>query len=83
MFLFYCSMTVKCVFAAVFGAVIYCEWFIFLFQQSSYWAELDCEIGQKSTCVKILFIADPQIQGDKAIRPPLSYVVNWDSDRYI
>lgn len=76
----YGSTTVKYILAAFFGAVIFCEWFIYLVQQQ-YWTDLECS-KHDSTCTKILFIADPQIQGDLAVPPPLSYLFNWDSDRY-
>ncbi|CAD0195879.1 unnamed protein product [Chrysodeixis includens] len=75
------STTVKYILAAFFGAVIYCEWFIYIVQQQ-YWTDLECS-EHDSSCTKILFIADPQIQGDLAVPPPLSYLFNWDSDRYL
>ncbi|XP_021198132.3 uncharacterized protein Mppe [Helicoverpa armigera] len=75
------STTVKYVLAAVLGAVIYCEWFIYLVEQQ-YWVDLECQ-DHDTSCTKILFIADPQIQGDEAVPPPLSYIFNWDSDRYL
>ncbi|CAH1644652.1 unnamed protein product [Spodoptera littoralis] len=75
------STTVKYVIAAFIGAVIYCEWFVYIIQQQ-YWTELECN-DHDATCKKILFIADPQIQGDEAVPPPLSYLFNWDSDRYL
>lgn len=28
-------------------------------------------------------MADPQIQGELAVAPPLSYLYNWDSDRRV
>ncbi|CAB3237712.1 unnamed protein product [Arctia plantaginis] len=75
------STTVKYFIAAFLGAAIYCEWFIYLVQPQ-YWTDLDCS-EHDSTCTKILFIADPQIQGEYAVSPPLSYLINWDSDRYL
>lgn len=67
--------------AAFLGAALYCEWAIYVIQPQ-YWEDLKCT-EQDSTCTKILFIADPQIQGDTAVPPPISYLFNWDSDRYL
>lgn len=75
------STTVKYMIAAFFGAVIYCEWYVYLIQKQ-YWPELECD-DEDTSCIKILFIADPQIQGDEAVPPPLSYLFNWDSDSYL
>lgn len=75
------STTVKYFIAAFVGAALYCEWFIYLIQPL-YWQRLECKTHDQS-CTKILFIADPQIQGDLAVPPPLSYLFNWDSDRYV
>ncbi|KAF9808823.1 hypothetical protein SFRURICE_010917 [Spodoptera frugiperda] len=75
------STTVKYMIATFFGAVIYCEWYVYLIQKQ-YWPELECD-DQDTSCIKILFIADPQIQGDEAVPPPLSYLFNWDSDSYL
>ncbi|XP_037297762.1 metallophosphoesterase 1 [Manduca sexta] len=75
------STTVKYFGAAFVGAALYCEWFIYL-MQPIYWADLKCPENDQS-CTKILFIADPQIQGDLEFPPPLSYLFNWDSDRYL
>ncbi|XP_063838361.1 metallophosphoesterase 1 [Ostrinia nubilalis] len=75
------STTLKYFVAAIVGAAFYCEWFIYIVQPR-YWQRLECR-GYDATCTKILFIADPQIQGDLAVSPPLSYLYNWDSDRYL
>ncbi|KAM3957541.1 metallophosphoesterase [Aphomia sociella] len=75
------STTVKYFIAALVGAALYCEWFIYLIQPI-YWQRLECQ-NHDTSCTKILFIADPQIQGDLAEPPPLSYLFNWDSDRYL
>ncbi|XP_013187014.1 metallophosphoesterase 1 [Amyelois transitella] len=75
------STTVKYSIAALVVAVLYCEWFIYL-AQPFYWPSLECE-GVDASCTRVLFIADPQIQGDTAVAPPLSYLFNWDSDRYL
>ncbi|XP_075992771.1 metallophosphoesterase [Anticarsia gemmatalis] len=75
------STTVKYFIAAFLGAAVYCEWFIYLVQPQ-YWSELECS-EHDSTCTKILFIADPQIQGNYAVPTPLNYLFNWDSDRYL
>ena len=80
MALFHYSVVLKYVLAAFVAVIVYCEWFVYFIQQA-YWTRLDCE--QEANCVKILFIADPQIEGDKALPPPLSYIVKWDSDRYV
>lgn len=74
-----CSTTVKYAIAAVLGAALYCEWFVYLAQPIN-WKDLKCS-DSELLCTKILFIADPQIQGDLAVPPPLSYLFNWDSDR--
>ncbi|RVE49212.1 hypothetical protein evm_006104 [Chilo suppressalis] len=75
------SSTVKYFIAAFVGAALYCEWFVYVIQPQ-YWQGLGCD-GQDAACTKVLFIADPQIQGDLAVPPPLSYLFNWDSDRYL
>lgn len=75
------STTVKYSIAAFVIAAIYCEWFIYVVQPQ-YWTDLKCK-EHDSTCTKILFIADPQIQGEMAVPAPLSYLLNWDSDRYL
>ncbi|XP_059058173.1 metallophosphoesterase 1 homolog isoform X1 [Achroia grisella] len=75
------STTVKYFIAALLAAALYCEWLIYLVQPL-YWQNLECPSHDPS-CTKILFIADPQIQGDEAVPPPLSYLFNWDSDRYL
>ncbi|XP_014369025.2 metallophosphoesterase 1 [Papilio machaon] len=67
--------------AAVIGAVLYNELFVYHLQ-TIYWNVLKCPKDNLS-CTKIMFIADPQIQGDTAVSPPLSYLFNWDSDRYL
>ncbi|XP_064292067.1 metallophosphoesterase 1 [Plodia interpunctella] len=73
------STTVKYSIAVLVGAVLYCEWFVYLAQPLS-WPTLQC---LHDPCTRVLFIADPQIQGDTAVGPPLSYLFNWDSDRYL
>ncbi|KAJ8729132.1 hypothetical protein PYW08_000713 [Mythimna loreyi] len=76
------STTVKYVLAAIVGAVMYCEWFIYLVQPQ-YWTEMECTNDHDRSCTKILFIADPQIQGEEAVERPLSTIFNWDSDRFL
>lgn len=49
--------------------------------QPLFWKTLQCESEQ--SCTKILFIADPQIQGVLAVPSPLNYLFIWDSDRYV
>ncbi|CAH2067601.1 unnamed protein product, partial [Iphiclides podalirius] len=66
---------------AVFGIVLYNEWFIYSVQPI-YWLDMECPKDDIS-CTKIMFIADPQIQGEMDVAPPLSYLFNWDSDRYL
>lgn len=75
------SAIVKYFLAAFIGAAFYCEWFVFVIQPS-FWPNLQCN-DHDSSCTKILFIADPQIQGDTAVSPPMSYLFNWDSDRFL
>ncbi|XP_026314458.1 uncharacterized protein LOC113226144 [Hyposmocoma kahamanoa] len=75
------SILLKYLVAAIVGALIYTEWIVYEVQ-SRYWYTLKCREFDLS-CTKILFIADPQIQGDTALPPPLSYLVNWDSDQYL
>ncbi|KAL0849617.1 hypothetical protein ABMA28_013876 [Loxostege sticticalis] len=75
------STALKYLIAALLGAALYCEWFIYIVQPR-YWQGLECR-SYDATCTKILFIADPQIQGELAVPPPLSYLFNWDSDRYL
>ncbi|XP_032530219.2 metallophosphoesterase 1 isoform X2 [Danaus plexippus] len=60
--------------------VLYCEWLVYL-TQPFLWNELKC--NHDNSCTKILFIADPQIQGEQAVPQPLSILFNWDSDRYL
>ncbi|KAI5640637.1 calcineurin-like phosphoesterase domain-containing protein [Phthorimaea operculella] len=75
------SATSKYIIAFIVGVALYCEWIIYAVQPY-YWSELECP-GNDPTCVKVLFVADPQIQGDDAVPPPLSYLFNWDIDRYL
>ncbi|XP_063617326.1 uncharacterized protein LOC134790449 [Cydia splendana] len=63
------------------GAILYGEVIVY-YIQALQWQNLQCQVGDK-TCTKILFIADPQIQGELAVPPPLSYLFNWDSDRFV
>ncbi|XP_073942266.1 metallophosphoesterase [Choristoneura fumiferana] len=75
------NTAIKYCIAALFGAILYSEKFVYLIQ-AHYWQDLECQ-SNDSTCTKILFVADPQIQGDLAVPPPLNYLFNWDSDRYL
>ncbi|KAJ0182146.1 hypothetical protein K1T71_002868 [Dendrolimus kikuchii] len=75
------SATVKYFLVAYIGAALYCEWLVYIIQPI-FWPDLQCN-EHDSSCTKILFIADPQIQGDTAVPPPMSYLFNWDSDRYL
>ncbi|CAG5002296.1 unnamed protein product [Parnassius apollo] len=75
------SLAVKYFIALFFGAVAYNEWIIYVVQPI-YWQHMKCPHDDKY-CTKIMFIADPQIQGEMAVPPPLSYLFNWDSDRYL
>ncbi|XP_047514761.1 uncharacterized protein LOC125056000 isoform X2 [Pieris napi] len=70
----------KYLLASCLGGVLYSEWFAYKIQPL-FWKNLQCQSEQ--SCTKILFIADPQIQGELAVPPPLSYLFNWDSDRYL
>ncbi|CAH0726224.1 unnamed protein product, partial [Brenthis ino] len=74
------STTLKYLVAAPLAVAFYCEWLVYVVQPL-FWQELVC--SQPSKCTKILFIADPQIQGEQAVPPPLSSLFNWDSDRYL
>lgn len=74
----HCSTTVKYLIAVPLAVLFYCEWFAFVIQPL-FWQDLVCE--HEESCTKILFIADPQIQGELAVAPPLSWLFNWDSDR--
>ncbi|XP_038215292.1 uncharacterized protein LOC119834566 [Zerene cesonia] len=74
------SVLWKYLIAVFLGVVLYSEWFVYTVQPL-FWKTLKCE--EEQTCIRILFIADPQIQGDLAVPPPLSYLLNWDSDRYL
>lgn len=67
--------------AIVVSTLVFCEWIVYMVQPL-YWHKFDCR-NNDSSCTKILFIADPQIQGDNAVAPPLNYLFNWDSDRYL
>ncbi|KAL4710252.1 hypothetical protein ACJJTC_003532 [Scirpophaga incertulas] len=73
--------TMKYLLAACAGAALYSEWFTYIIQPW-YWPGLSCNARDQS-CIKVLFIADPQIQGDLAVPPPARYIYNWDSDRYL
>ncbi|VVD01938.1 uncharacterized protein LOC126969192 [Leptidea sinapis] len=65
------------------GLVLYCEWFIYI-AQPLFWNKLTCDNSIKNDrCTKILFISDPQIQGDNAVPSPIGDILNWDSDRYL
>ncbi|XP_049876909.1 uncharacterized protein LOC126374334 [Pectinophora gossypiella] len=75
------SAALKYFVATILGAAFYCEWAVYRIQPF-YWQQLECP-AYDYTCTKILFIADPQIQGDDAVPPPLSYLFNWDSDKYL
>ncbi|XP_004925836.2 uncharacterized protein LOC101740054 isoform X1 [Bombyx mori] len=75
------SSTVKYFAAAIIGCLLYSEWLIYS-MQAWYWRTLEC-VEYDSSCIKILFVADPQIQGDIAVPAPFSYPINWDSDRYL
>ncbi|XP_045511553.1 uncharacterized protein LOC123706355 isoform X1 [Colias croceus] len=70
----------KYLIAVFLGVVIYSEWFVYVVQPL-FWNTIECEV--KQNCIKILFVADPQIQGDEAVAPPFRHLVNWDSDRYL
>ncbi|XP_045768239.1 uncharacterized protein LOC123869384 [Maniola jurtina] len=74
------STTLKYLIAAPLVVLFYCEWFVFMIQPL-FWQDLVCQ--REELCTKILFIADPQIQGDLAVPPPLGSLFNWDSDRYL
>jgi hypothetical protein len=66
-------------FILLLGAVFYNEFFVYY---SSYnkWPSL----SNSDDCIKILFVADPQIQGLKYERPfPIGAITRWDSDRYL
>ncbi|XP_068621479.1 metallophosphoesterase 1 [Battus philenor] len=75
------SVMIKYFLAFVLGAVLYNEWFVYA-MQPYYWHNIKCP-QEDTSCTKIMFIADPQIQGEMAKPPPLSYLFNWDSDRFL
>ncbi|XP_072937170.1 uncharacterized protein Mppe [Epargyreus clarus] len=75
------SAVLKYLVLAPLGIAVYCEWIVYVIQPFFY-QDLECSYDDK-TCTKVLFIADPQIQGDSAVPPPLNYIFNWDSDRYL
>lgn len=61
------------------GFILYNEYLIHIYH-SFQWAELECETD---SCVKVLFVADPQILGntfDSKLYWPLA---NFDSDRHL
>ncbi|XP_039765133.1 uncharacterized protein LOC120637379 [Pararge aegeria] len=74
------SATLKYLIAVPLAVLFYCEWFAFVIQPL-FWQDLACK--NEESCTKILFIADPQIQGEMAVSAPLSVLFNWDSDRYL
>ncbi|XP_047545100.1 uncharacterized protein LOC125077257 [Vanessa atalanta] len=74
------STTLKYLIGIPLAVAFYCEWFVFVIQPL-FWQKIECEHNLK--CTKILFIADPQIQGDLAVPSPLNVLFNWDSDRYL
>ncbi|XP_023946445.1 uncharacterized protein LOC112051865 [Bicyclus anynana] len=74
------STTLKYLITVPLGVIFYCEWFDYVIQPL-FWPDFACK--NEESCTKILFIADPQIQGDLAVPPPLGSLVNWDSDRYL
>ncbi|XP_041974081.1 uncharacterized protein LOC121729585 [Aricia agestis] len=75
------STTLKYLIVAPIAAVLYCEWFVYIIQPV-FWNNLECRAADTS-CTKILFIADPQIQGDEGAPSPLNHLFNWDCDRYL
>ncbi|KOB78775.1 Uncharacterized protein OBRU01_01420 [Operophtera brumata] len=75
------SAAVKYFIGAYLGAALYCEWLIYMVQPL-FWPKL-MKCLDEEACTRILFIADPQIQGDLAVSAPLNYLYEWDSDRYV
>ncbi|CAK1544298.1 unnamed protein product [Leptosia nina] len=73
------SAFIKYLLAISVGGAFFSEWFVYIIQPL-FWTKLKCE---DQSCTKILFIADPQIQGDLAVPSPFNYIFNWDSDRYL
>uniref|UniRef100_A0A182NPW2 Calcineurin-like phosphoesterase domain-containing protein n=1 Tax=Anopheles dirus TaxID=7168 RepID=A0A182NPW2_9DIPT len=61
------------------GLILYNEYLIHIYH-SFQWAELECETD---SCVKILFVADPQILGNTFDRKLYWPLANLDSDRYV
>lgn len=79
-FIILCRTTLKYLIAAPLAVLFYCEWLVYVIQPL-FWQGLECK--HPSKCTKILLVADPQIQGEQAVPPPLSLLFNWDSDRYL
>jgi hypothetical protein len=69
----------KLVVLLVFGVVVYNEFAVFL-SATLRWPSFP----SPDECLRILFVADPQLQGDKREHPfPLGALATWDSDRYL
>lgn len=74
------SLALRYLAAAILGAVLFNEWLVYTLQPIT-WRRLQCDHND-TTCIKVLFVADPQIQGDDANSWPLNKIFSWDSDRY-
>lgn len=73
--------TAKWILAVIFSIIIYYEFVVFM-MAPFFWHHLNCS-SNKTVCTKVLIVADAQILGENAIGPPLRYLLNWDSDRYL
>lgn len=61
----------------VLAAVIYNEFSVYDIQKLK-WSTREC-----SECVKVLFVADPQILGEKNENYFGSWIARWDSDNVL